>query len=95
MPNPSLAITPALELLSSNMKILPATGGAVEDLQHPDRDKIDDVLVHRDMDNEVTAFAEEPEPSTSDIYINRCLLYHAQSDISFGFLSMAAFVHIS
>lgn len=68
MPNPPLAITPALELLSSNMKILPATGGAVEDLQHPDRDEIDDILVHRDMDNEVTAFAEEPEPSTPDIY---------------------------
>jgi len=68
MPNPLSIVTPALELLSKNVNILPATGRAVEDLQHPDQDEVDDILIHRDMDKEITAFAEEPEPSTSNIY---------------------------
>lgn len=68
VPNPLSLITPALEVLGKNLNILPATGTAVEDLQHPDKDEIDDVLVHRDMEREVTAFAEIPEPSTSNIY---------------------------
>lgn len=68
MPNPLSLITPALELLGNNVNILPATGKAVEDLQHPDQDEIDDVLVHREMDKEIMAFAEVPEPSTSNIY---------------------------
>ena len=40
----------------------------MEDLQRPDQDEIDDVLVHKGMDKEITAFAEAPEPSTSKIY---------------------------
>jgi hypothetical protein len=68
MPNPLASITPVLEILGNNINILPATGTAVEDLQHPDQDEIDDILVHRDMDHEVTAFAEDPEPSTTNIY---------------------------
>jgi len=68
MPNPLSLITPVLECLGSNLNIMPATGKAVEDLQHPDRDEIDDILVHREMGKEVTSFAEEPEPSVSDIY---------------------------
>ena len=68
MPNPLASITPVLEILGNNINILPATGTAVEDLQHPDQDEIDDILVHRDMDQEVTAFAEDPEPSTTNIY---------------------------
>ena len=68
MPNPLLVIAPALELLGKNVNILPAMGKAVEDLQHPDQDEIDDVLVHREMGKEITAFAEVPEPSTNNIY---------------------------
>jgi hypothetical protein len=68
VPNPLSVITPALELLGKNVNILPATGKAVEDLQHPDQDEIDDVLVHREMGKEITAFAETPEPSTKNIY---------------------------
>jgi len=63
LPNPLSIITPALELLGKNVNILPATGVAVEDLQHPDKDEIDDVLVHREMDKEITAFAEK-QPKT-------------------------------
>src|SRR4030042_2752152 len=68
MANPLSIITPSLELLGKNVGILPATGKAVEDLQHPDQDEIDDVLVHREMGKEITAFAETPEPSTNNIY---------------------------
>jgi hypothetical protein len=68
VPNPLSIITPALELLGKNVNILPATGKAVEDLQHPDQDELDDVLVHREMGKEITAFAEFPEPSTTNIY---------------------------
>lgn len=40
----------------------------MEDLQHPDPDELDDLLVHREMDKGITAFAELPEPSMDDIY---------------------------
>ncbi len=68
MPNPLLIIGPTLKLLGENVNILPATGVAVEDLQHPDKDEIDDILVHREMGNEIAAFAETPTPSTDKIY---------------------------
>jgi len=68
VPNPLSPITPALEVLGEKLNIVPATRTAVEDLQHPDKDEIDDVLVRRDMEKEVTAFAETSEPSTSNIY---------------------------
>ena len=62
MANPLSAIIPVLDVLGKNIDILPATGIAVEDLQHPDKDEIDDILIHREMDKEITAFAEIPEP---------------------------------
>ncbi|MBT9159989.1 MAG: hypothetical protein AAGB97_00295 [Dehalococcoidia bacterium] len=67
MPNPLSSIIPILDVLGKELKILPATGGAVEDLQHPDQDEIEDVLINRDA-GEITAFAEIPEPDISDIY---------------------------
>lgn len=67
MANPLATMTPILELLGREIKILPATGGAVEYLQHPDQDEIEDGLVNKEMEN-VTAFAESPEPDPQDIY---------------------------
>ena len=67
MPNPLGSIIPILDLLGKELKILPATGGAVEDLQHPDQDEIEDALINRDT-AEITAFAEVPEPDISNIY---------------------------
>ena len=67
MPNPLGSIIPILDLLGKELKILPATGGAVEDLQHPDQDEIEDALINKDT-AEITAFAEVPEPDISDIY---------------------------
>lgn len=67
MPNPLSSIIPILDVLGKELKILPATGGAVEDLQHPDQDEIEDALINKQTD-ESTAFAEIPEPDISDIY---------------------------
>jgi hypothetical protein len=67
MPNPLGSIIPILDLLGKELKILPATGGAVEDLQRPDQEEIEDVLVNRDA-GEITEFAETPEPEASNIY---------------------------
>jgi hypothetical protein len=67
VPNPLSCVIPALDLLGRSCNILPATGTAVEELLHPDQDEIEDVLINRGAE-EVTAFAETPEPSISDIY---------------------------
>jgi len=47
--NPLAQLSPALELLGKNLNILPATGSAVEDLQHPDADEIEAALMNRDV----------------------------------------------
>lgn len=55
------------EVLASGVKILPAMGGAVEDLQHPDAAGIDALLVNLDV-GRVTVFHKKPEPSTASLY---------------------------
>ena len=67
MPNPLSYLAPALQVLAENVNILPATGTAVEDLQHPDVDEIEDTLLNREV-NEITDFAETPTPSLSNLY---------------------------
>jgi len=67
MPNPLSSISPFLDLLGSEIKILPATGGAVEELQHPDQEEIEDIVINRGVE-EVTSFAETPEPDVSNLY---------------------------
>src|SRR5579863_2112110 len=67
MPLPINVITPALKLLSEKIDILPASGGAVEDLQRPDEDELEDMLINRDS-KEITSFAEIPEPSMANFY---------------------------
>lgn len=67
MPNPLSSISPFLNLLGREIKILPATGGAVEELQHPDQEEIEDIVVNRGVE-EVTSFAEAPEPDVSNLY---------------------------
>ena len=49
MANPLAQLSPALELLGNSLNILPATGSAVEDLQHPDVDEKEDALINRDV----------------------------------------------
>lgn len=67
MANPLNSITPILGLLGKELKILPATSDAVEDLQHPDQEEIEDVLINKDA-GEITEFTEMPEPDISNIY---------------------------
>jgi hypothetical protein len=67
VPNPLQFLKPALDLLGNTLNILRATGSAVEELQHPDQDEIEDILINRGNE-EVTAFAETPEPHFSNIY---------------------------
>ncbi len=61
------SLTQALRLLASEMSILPATGGAVEDLQHPDPDEIEDALINRDS-GDITEFLEYPRPNFAEFY---------------------------
>jgi len=78
MPHPLSSIKPLLDLLGKEVKILPATGGAVEELQHPDQEEIEDIVINRDVDT-VSAFAEEPEPDPQDIYRQTPLLPRAEN----------------
>lgn len=67
MPNPLSSLTPLLNLLGKEVKILPATGGAVEELQHPDQEEIEDIVINKDVET-VSSFAETPEPDPQNIY---------------------------
>jgi len=62
------SIAPLIEVLGQEIKILPATGGAIEDLQHPDQDETDDRIINQDIEV-VDSFAEFPEPDPQKIYI--------------------------
>jgi len=67
MPNPLEPLAPFFRILNEEITILPAVGGAVEELLHPDQDEIEDVLIDKDG-KEFSSFAEEPEPDISRIY---------------------------
>jgi len=67
------SIKPLLEILGKEIKILPATGGAVEELQHPDQDETDDRIINKDIEI-VDSFAELPAPDPQRIYIPTPLL---------------------
>lgn len=68
MPNPLDFLSPTIEVLGGGLEgLLPAVANAVEDLQRPDVEEIEDWLINRDT-KEVTAFAETPEPTIQDIY---------------------------
>jgi hypothetical protein len=78
MSNPLKSIIPFLELLSNELKILPATGGALEELQHPDQEEIEDIIINKD-DKTITSFAETPEPDLQNIYRPTPLLPRSQN----------------
>lgn len=67
MPNPLSVIFPVWEVLGKEVKILPAIGGAVEELQHPDQEEIEDRIINREQDI-VDSFAEDPKPSSNKLY---------------------------
>jgi hypothetical protein len=67
MPNPLLFLSQYTRILAKEIKILPATGGAVEDLQHPDLEEIEDFIINKETQT-ITTFAETPEPDPQNIY---------------------------
>lgn len=73
-------ITPALKVLSEKIKILPASGSAVEDLQHPDEEELEDALTHRET-REITEFAETPTPSIERLYRPTPPLFRAEKHL--------------
>jgi len=80
MPVPFSPVSPALELLFKELKILPATGGAVLDLELPDVDELEDMLINRDV-GEITAFLESPEPSLDSLYRPTPPLFRADNHL--------------
>ncbi len=74
------SITLLIEVLGEEIKILPATGGAIEDLQHPDQDEIEDNIINKDIEI-VNSFAEIPEPDPQRIYIPTPLLPRTQKHL--------------
>lgn len=64
---PLRSITPAIELLADQVDVLPASGGAVEDLQWPDADELEDMFINRDS-GEITDFLETPTPTIANLY---------------------------
>jgi len=64
MQNPLISLS---DLIGKEIKIIPATGEAVEELPHPDQDEIEDIIINKGREV-ITAFAEEPEPNPKEIY---------------------------
>lgn len=78
MPSPSLDfMEEALNLLARNLDVLPAVGGAVEELLAPDVDEMEDMLVNADS-REVTEFLETPTPDPRNIYRSTPPLFRPQ-----------------
>jgi len=70
-------LQPAIALLHDSLDILPAVGGAVEDLLQPDVDEIEDMLINADT-REVTEFLETPVPDPRDLYRSTPPLFRPQ-----------------
>jgi hypothetical protein len=70
-------LQPTLTLLADNLDILPATGGAMEDMLQPDVDEVEDMLINVDS-REITEFLETPAPSINNIYRPTPPLYREQ-----------------
>lgn len=73
-------LAPALELLQENLDVLPATGGAVEDMLRTDVDEVEDMLINKDS-KEVTDFLETPAPNPRDIYRSTPPIYREQNHL--------------
>jgi hypothetical protein len=80
MPNPLGEIIPLLELLGTEINILPAIGGAVEELSHPDQEEIEDATIDKG-ESIITEFAELPEPDPSNIYRSTPILSRKQKHL--------------
>jgi len=70
MNRPLIFLRPAIELIASNASVLPATGGAFEDLARPDVEEADDRFFGSSTDAKegFKDFAETPLPDWRDLY---------------------------
>src|SRR6266542_929656 len=69
MPMHSDWLGPVLSVLATNLDgVLPATGGAMEDMEWPDIDEIEDVLINGDGSKQITDFLETPTPTLDNFY---------------------------
>ena len=73
-------LAPVLHLLHNNLDVLPAVGGAVEDLLRPDVDEIEDMLINAES-REVTDFLETPAPNVRNLYRPTPPLYRPQKHL--------------
>ena len=77
---PLTFLQPAITLLNESLDILPAVGGAVEDLLAPDVDELEDMLVNVES-REVTEFLEAPTPDVRNLYRPTPPLYRPQKHL--------------
>lgn len=72
-------LPPAIALLGENLKILPATGGAVVEMTRPDGDEIEDQLLNKDK--EITEFLETPTPDPKHLVRETPPLYRSDNHL--------------
>jgi hypothetical protein len=64
----TFSFSPILSLLAENLdSVLPAVGGAMEDMELPDIEELEDMLVNRET-REITEFLETPIPTIQNLY---------------------------
>lgn len=70
MTSPLSFLGPAIELIGTNAHVLPATGGAFEDMARPDVEEADDRFLGSKTDAQegFQDFAETPAPDWRDLY---------------------------
>lgn len=71
-------LSPAITALSASIDVLPASGGAVEDLQWPDVDELEDMLINRE-NGEITGFLETPAPTLNNLYRSTPPLFRSEN----------------
>ncbi len=77
---PLSSLQPVLNVLVSNIDVLSATGGAVENLLIPELEEIDDMLINSES-REVTDFLEIPPPDPRNIYRPTFPIYRPQKHL--------------
>jgi hypothetical protein len=82
---PLTFLQPTLVALAQHLDILPAIGGAVEDLLRPDMDEVEDMLVNA-ATREVTEFLETPTPDSQTFYRPTPPLYRAERHLYHYFI---------
>lgn len=85
MTNPLNALAPALDMLSKQIKVLPTTGGAIEDLDQPDIEETEDFLINKD-NVDITEFGETPRPSLETLYRPTPPIYRADKQLYHYFI---------